>query len=73
MTNNLIDEKKLILLKFTTYFNLEILKVSYGVVSYSDFLNPKLFKLILNLIQLILNLEYDTKKTTPLSRFLPEN
>ena len=32
-----------------------------------------MFKLILNLIQLILNLEYDTKKTTPLFRFLPEN
>ena len=28
MTNNLIDETNLILLKFTTYFNLEILKVS---------------------------------------------
>ena len=28
MTNNLIEETDLILLKFTTYFNLEILKVS---------------------------------------------
>ena len=28
MTNNLIEETNLILLKFTTYFNLEILKVS---------------------------------------------
>ena len=27
MTNNLIDETNLILLKFTTYFNLGILKV----------------------------------------------